>query len=81
MACPRDHVSRVLLVARRVHQNELTRGCRKVAIGHIDGDALLTLRLEAIDEHRQLKISISIDTLLVIAKCSEVIIIELLGVM
>jgi hypothetical protein len=39
----RDHVARVLLVARRVADDELALRGGEVAVGDVDGDALLAL--------------------------------------
>ena len=47
------HVARVLLVARRIGDDELAPGGGEIAIGDIDGNPLLTLRLQAIDQQRQ----------------------------
>jgi hypothetical protein len=47
-------VTRVLNVSRRVRDNELSRRCREVAVGDVDGDPLLALRLEAIGEEREI---------------------------
>jgi hypothetical protein len=44
------HVARVLLVPRRVGEDELALRGREVAVGHVDRDALLALRLEAVGE-------------------------------
>ena len=54
-ACRRDHVARVLLVPRRVGDDELAPRRREVAIGDVDGDALLALRDEAVGEQRQVE--------------------------
>ena len=48
-----DHVARVLLVAGRVGDDEAARGGREVAVGHVDGDALLALEREAVGEERE----------------------------
>jgi hypothetical protein len=48
-----DHVARVLLVPRRVADDELARLGGKVAPGHVDGDALLALGLQAVGEQRE----------------------------
>ncbi len=47
------HVAGVLLVARGVGDDELALGGGEVAVRDIDGDALLTLGLQAIDQQRQ----------------------------
>ena len=48
------HVSRVLLVAGRVGDNERAGGRRKIAVGDIDGDALLALCLQSVDEQGEI---------------------------
>jgi hypothetical protein len=48
-----DHVARVLLVARRVGDDELARRRGEVAVGHVDGDALLALGLQAVGQQAQ----------------------------
>ena len=48
------HVARVLLVARRVGEDELPpRGC-EVAVGDVDRDALLALGAQAVGEEREI---------------------------
>ena len=49
----RSHVSRVLRMARRVGEDELPPPGLEVAIGNVDGDALLALGLEAVGEERE----------------------------
>ena len=49
----RDHVPRVLNVTRRVGDDELALVGREVAVGDVDGDALLALGLEAVGEQRK----------------------------
>jgi hypothetical protein len=51
-----DHVARVLLVARRVGDDELALRRGEVAVRHVDGDALLALRAEAVGQERQLQV-------------------------
>ena len=48
-----DHVAGVLLVAGRVANDEFAVGGVEVAVGHVDGDALLALGREAVGELRQ----------------------------
>ena len=48
------HVARVLLVARRVGDDEFPPRRREIAIGDVDGDALLALGLEPVDEQRKI---------------------------
>ena len=50
---PGDHVPRVLNVARRVGDDELSASRREVPIGDIDGDPLLALGAEAIHQQGQ----------------------------
>jgi hypothetical protein len=45
-----DHVAGVLLMARRVADDELALGGREVAVGHVDRDALFALGREAVGE-------------------------------
>ena len=51
-----DHVAGVLHVPGGVGDDELARGCREVAVGHIDGDALLTLRAQPVGQQREIDI-------------------------
>jgi hypothetical protein len=48
-----DHVAGVLLVARRVGDDVLAGAGGEVAVGDVDGDALLALGLQAVGEQRQ----------------------------
>ena len=48
--CARDHVARVLHVAGGVGDDELAARRREVAIGNVDGDALLALGAQTIGE-------------------------------
>ena len=50
-----DHVARVLLVARRVGDDELALVGREEAVGHVDRDALLALGGEAVDQQREVE--------------------------
>ncbi len=56
-ACPGRHVPRVLLVPRRVGDDELSLGRAEVTIGDIDRDALLTFRFEPIGQQRRIELS------------------------
>ena len=47
------HVAGVLDVSRRVRDDEFALGRGEVAVGHIDGDALLALGLESVREEAQ----------------------------
>src|SRR3546814_14574080 len=49
------HVARVLLVPRAVGHDELAPRSTEITIGHVDGDALLALGFEAIDQQRVLE--------------------------
>ena len=51
-----DHVARVLLVAGRVGNDELALFGREEAVGDIDGDALLALGRQAIDQQRKVQV-------------------------
>ena len=55
----RDHVAGVLHVAGRVGDDELALGRGEVAIGHIDGDALLALGTEAVGQQGQVDLVIA----------------------
>ena len=55
--CACRHVARVLLVARRVGNNELAARRREVAIGHVDRDALLALGPQAVGQQREIDLS------------------------
>ena len=48
-----DHVARILLVPGRVGDDELALLGREEAIGDVDGDALLALGGEAVDQQRE----------------------------
>ena len=48
-----DHVARVLLVARRVGDDELALVGGEEAVGDVDGDALLALGRQAVDQQRE----------------------------
>ena len=50
------HVARVLLVARRVGDDELALRRREEAVGDVDGDALLALGLEPVDQQREVDV-------------------------
>ena len=53
---PGCHVSRVLLVSRRVGDDELPPVGREIAVGDVDRDALLPLVLQAVGEQREIDI-------------------------
>ena len=50
------HVASVLLVARRVGDDEFALVGGKEAIGDVDGDALLALGLEPVDQQRKIDV-------------------------
>ncbi len=54
--CAGRHVARVLFVAGRVGNDELALRRGEEAIGDIDGDALLALGLEAVDQQREIDV-------------------------
>ncbi len=49
-----NHVARILLVARRIGNDELALGGGEVTIGDINGNALFALRLQAVGKQRQI---------------------------
>src|SRR5258708_36518847 len=51
--CTGRHVARVLLMTRRVGENELAFRRGEIAVGHVDRDALLSFRLQPIGEERE----------------------------
>ncbi len=52
---PGRHVARVLLVPGRIRDDEFAARCREVAVGDVDGDALLALRAQAVGEQREIE--------------------------
>ena len=50
------HVAGILLVAGRIGDDERAFRRREIAVGDVDRDALLALRLEAVDEEREVDI-------------------------
>ena len=50
------HVAGVLLVAGRVGDDERAARGREIAIGDVDGDALLALGLEPVDQQREIDV-------------------------
>ena len=50
------HVAGVLLVAGRVGDDELALRRGEEAVGDVDGDALLALGLEAVDQQREVDV-------------------------
>ena len=74
------HVAGVLLVPRRVGDDELALVGREEAIGDIDGDALLTLGLQAIDQQRQIDLAGGTALLGIAGDGGQLIFIDHLGV-
>jgi hypothetical protein len=56
----RDHVAGVLLVAGGVANDELARLGAEVAVGHVDGDALLALGAQAIGQQGQVGFTLAL---------------------
>ncbi len=50
VGCSGNHVAGVLNVARAIGDDEVAIWCRKVAVGNVDGDALLALSAQAIGQ-------------------------------
>ena len=50
------HVAGVLLMAGRVGDDELAARGREEAVGDVDGDALLALGLQAVDQQREIDV-------------------------
>ena len=48
-----DHVAGVLLMARRIADDEFARRRGEVAVGHVDGDALFAFSRQAVGEKRE----------------------------
>ena len=55
-----DHVAGVLLVAGGIADDELARCGAEVAVGDVDGDALLTLRTQAIGQQGQIGLTLAL---------------------
>ena len=54
----RRHIARVLHVPGRVGEDELALLRREVAVGDVDGDALLTLGAQAVGEEREVDLAV-----------------------
>ena len=75
------HVAGVLLVARGVRDDELALRGREIAVGHVNGDALLALRLQAVHQQGQVQLlACGAELLAVGLQRFELIFIDLLGV-
>jgi hypothetical protein len=55
----RDHVAGVLLVARRVRDDELAPRGVEVAVGHVDRDPLLALGSQPVGEQGEVHIAVA----------------------
>ena len=55
-----DHVAGVLLVAGRIANDEFAGFGVEVAVGHIDGDALLALGRQAVGQQRQIGLTLAL---------------------
>ena len=75
------HIAGVLLVPRGVGDDKFAFFRREVAIGHVDGDALLALGLQAIHQQRQVQFfALGAVTLAVVVQRRELIFIDLTGI-
>ena len=72
------HIARVLLVPRGVGDDKFALFGREVAIGHVDGDALLALSLQAVHQQRQVQLfALGAVTLAVVVQRRELVFIDL----
>ena len=55
--CPGDHIAGVLLMARRVGDDELAALGGKESVGDIDRDALFAFSREAIEQQRKVEVA------------------------
>ena len=68
-------------MARGVRDDEFALGGGEIAVGHVDGDALLALRLQAVYQQRQIQLLAGGAKLLAVGlQRFELIFIDLLGV-
>ena len=75
------HVAGVLLVARGVGDDELALVGRKEPVGDVDGDALLALGGEAIDEQREVDAFVAdVAVLALLAEARELVVEDELAV-
>ena len=76
-----NHVARVLLVPRSVGNDKLTVVGREVAVSHINGDTLLALCLQAIQQQRIVYVVARIAHPLAVAlQCVQLVFIQFLAV-
>jgi hypothetical protein len=80
--CAGGHVARVLLVAGRVGDDELAAVGREVAVGDVDGDALLALGLQAVGQEGEVDLTGTggADLLAVALHRGELVLVNHLGV-
>jgi hypothetical protein len=75
-----DHVARVLLVAGRIGDDEFALLGGEEAIGHVDGDALLALRGQPVDQQREVQLLALRAVLLRVGiQCGELILVDQFG--
>jgi hypothetical protein len=75
------HIAGVLLVPRGVGDNKFALLGREVAIGDVDGDALLALSLQAVHQQRQIQFfALGTVTLAVVMQRRELIFVNLAGI-
>jgi hypothetical protein len=55
--CAGRHVARILLVARRIGDDEFAFRRREVAVGDVDGDALFALGAQAVGEQGEVDVA------------------------
>ena len=76
-----NHIAGVLLVSRSVGDDKLSVVGAEIAISHINGDALLALRLQSVEEQRIVDVLAGITATLAVAlKRIELVFINLLTV-
>ncbi len=74
------HVAGILLVARRVGDDELALVGGEVAIGDIDGDALLALGRQPVDQQREIEIAaLGAELFRIALECRELVVEQQLG--
>ena len=73
------HVARVLLVAGRVGDDELAARRGEVAVGHVDGDALLALGAQAVGEQREIE-AVGGEVARRLADAGELVFVDALGI-
>ena len=71
------HVARVLHMARRIGDDEFAARRREIAIGNVDGDLLLALGLEAVDQEREVELAVAARALRVALGAFQLILVDL----